>query len=124
MSFLSRFPLFRQTVRVEPLGDDFGASDTEKLEEIYDFLVSQGIGALPAGKQSFLAAIKERAGSKKIRYAEYEDIARDPLIVQPIEMMVDDATVMDEDREMTFWVESKDEEFAKKANAFLAASMP
>ncbi len=120
MSFLSRFPLFRQTVRVEPLGDDFGASDTEKLEEIYDFLVSQGIGALPAGKQSFLAAIKERAGSKKIRYAEYEDIARDPLIVQPIEMMVDDATVMDEDREMTFWVESKDEEFAKKANAFLA----
>lgn len=120
MAFWDRIPgLKARDNVVEILTDDDSAAEAQKLEEIYDFLVTSGVGSMPADKRSFLSAIKERASSKKLRFAEYEDIARDPLIVQPIEMMVDDATVMDEDREMSFWVESDDTEFSKKANAFL-----
>jgi len=109
----------RDTASMLAMNDTEEAAENAALEEIYDSLAEWGIANDP-GKTSFLAAIKQRATNKRLRYAEYEDIARDPLIVQPIEMMVDDATVLDEDRGMSFWVESKDTEFAKAANEMLA----
>jgi len=95
-----------------PLLPEKGVFDSLDLEALKESLSKSNFSQI-------IAKIRERQITREKRFVEYEVLANDPIIGQAIEMMSDDATQFDLDREKTVWVESEDEAFAKEINLFL-----
>jgi hypothetical protein len=68
---------------------------------------------------SLESRLKQETNTRKQRYADYKEAAADPVIGQAIEMMADDATQFDVDREVTVWVESDDKKYAEAINGII-----
>lgn len=68
---------------------------------------------------TILNKLYERYDDRAKRFKEYRLIAKDSIVGQAIEMMADDATQFDIERERTVWIESKDKQFETDVNECL-----
>lgn len=90
--------------------------------ELFDsgFLESIGISKGDSRKLSEIVnKLRQDTQSRKDRYKEYKQVCKDPVVGQAVEMMADDATQFDVDRDRTVWVESKDKDYADALNGII-----
>ncbi len=91
-------------------------------EELYDENV---LNTFSAGSDrskaiaNILQKLRETTDDRKTRFKEYDELTKDPIIGQVMEMMADDSTQFDVERERTVWIESKDKDYEDKVNAML-----
>jgi hypothetical protein len=86
-----------------------------------DFLKTIGLSKDESRRaQELVQKLRQDTNSRKDRYKEYKKACKDPVIGQAVEMMADDATQFDVDREKTVWVESSDKEYQKAINGIIA----
>ena len=115
-SWIQSFPLWKK--EVPALADNLDDLDDELFDE--SFWESLGVGGQVNDTISIiLKALREQSDSRKKRFEEYDKAAKDSIIGSAIEMMADDATQFDVERERTVWIESKDKKYEKKINAML-----
>ena len=71
---------------------------------------------------AIVSKLKESTFTRAERYKIYKEVAKDPIVGQAIEMMADDSTQFDVDRERTVWVEGEeaDKEYCDAINGILA----
>ena len=86
-----------------------------------DFLGSIGVkkGEERSKLGNLISILRQGTTSRSERYKEYDRVAKDPVIGQAIEMMADDATQFDVDREKTIWIESPDKDYAEAINGII-----
>lgn len=85
-----------------------------------DFLKTIGLNNEEARKaQQLVHKLRQSTTTRKDRYKEYKKVGKDPVIGQAIEMMSDDATQFDVDRERTVWVESPNKGYADAINGII-----
>ena len=56
----------------------------------------------------FINSVHEMENDKKVRYQDYDDMSTDSVIQSAMELMADDATQTDPNKNKTVWVESID----------------
>lgn len=68
---------------------------------------------------TILNKLYERFDDRAKRFKEYRLVSKDSIVGQAIEMMGDDATQFDIERERTVWIEAKDKNFENRINQLL-----
>lgn len=102
----------RHRINYEILGDS-GArknsvNDDQKTTELIvgGMKTTQGDAEAIFGK--IISELRKKTDERKELFKLYKEALRDPIIGQAVEMMADDATQFDVDRERTIWVQAKD----------------
>jgi len=112
-SVVKEHELMKDMFESKPEVDNYSLFDTDVLRSI-------GISKDENRKLwDVITALRQQTLKRKDRYAEYKKAIKDPIIGQAIEMMADDATQFDVDREKTVWVESSDKEYAEAINGII-----
>lgn len=87
--------------------------DSVDMESLYSSISKNNNAA------KLVQKLRERSDSKEFRFKEYEMLVQDPIINQAIELMSDDATQFDIERERSVWIESSKKKYAEEVNDFL-----
>ncbi|MEG7688994.1 hypothetical protein U2044_15485, partial [Listeria monocytogenes] len=66
-----------------------------------------------------VGSVREQRDNRIIKYQDYEEMTRDPLIQSAMELLCDDATQVDIETNHVAWVVSNNKKLEAELNAFL-----
>lgn len=107
------------------LGANSGSGSNNSVSDSFtlfdeSFLQTIGLDQKDAKKlNELMSKLRMDTVKRKDRYKEYKQACKDPIIGQAVEMMADDATQFDVERERTVWVESEDKKYADALNGII-----
>ena len=108
---------FLNTMKSFFLGDS--KESVKLIEDLEEQLESIPDSEAVAKYSELVTHLRKKKSDRFERFAEYDSMAEDPILGQAMEMMGDDATQFDVERERTIWVESDDKVFEDFINEFL-----